>query len=180
MADVLRYLLIFVEVFSSFLLIGAILIQKSKGQGLGMGFGQAMGETFLGAQAGNVLTKSTVTLAIVFFVNTMLLAYLYSDQIGGGSIMEDYSTLQPVPVPQTLPDPQFATPPEGDLLTAPPGSTPDFAPIAPPQTEILPIAPPQADVEAVEPPATVETVEPIQVAPVPDEDAAAPAPNAGE
>ena len=167
MADVLRYILIFVEVFSSFLLIGAILIQKSKGQGLGMGFGQAMGETFLGAQAGNVLTKSTVTLAVVFFINTMLLAHLYSDQIGGGSIMEDYPTLQPVPIPQAVPDARFMAPPEGDLLSAPLESTPDVAPIAPPQ----------AGVEAVDPPTTVESVEPIQVVPVPGEDAAAPAPN---
>ena len=103
MADILRYFLLFIEVVCCILLIGVILIQKSKGQGLGLGFGQAMGESLLGAQAGNVLTKTTVILAITFFLNTFFLAYLYSSSLASDTVMESYETPAPDGSPITSP-----------------------------------------------------------------------------
>jgi len=76
--DVLRYLLLAVEVVSSILLVGVILLQKPRGQGLGISFGAGMGETLFGPRMGNVLTRATVILAIVFLVNTAILALLGS------------------------------------------------------------------------------------------------------
>ncbi|MBT3296040.1 MAG: preprotein translocase subunit SecG [Verrucomicrobia bacterium] len=76
MATFVRYVLILIEVLCSLLLIGVILVQRTKSQGLGMALGGQMGEALFGARMGNVMTKVTVILGIVFLVNTTLLAYI--------------------------------------------------------------------------------------------------------
>jgi preprotein translocase subunit SecG len=68
--------LAFVEILTSFFLISAILIQKTKAQGAGLAFGASMGESLFGSQAGNFLTRTTVILAVVFLVNTVLLGMI--------------------------------------------------------------------------------------------------------
>lgn len=73
-------LLLVVEVLTSFLLIGIILLQKSKSEGLGMAFGAGAGESLFGARAGNVLSKATVVLGIVFIVTTLLLGMSFARQ----------------------------------------------------------------------------------------------------
>ena len=65
-------------VISSLLLIGVILLQRSKGEGLGLAFGASTGESLFGARAGNVLTKITVILGIVFMASALLLGVLYA------------------------------------------------------------------------------------------------------
>ena len=62
----------------AFLLIGVVLLQRSKDQGLGLAFGSGMGETLFGSQAVNVLVKITIVLSIIFFLNTMILARMFS------------------------------------------------------------------------------------------------------
>lgn len=74
--EILRYFLIFVEIVSCFLLLVAILLQKSKGQGVGLTFGTAMGESLFGAQVTNVMVRVTVVLAVIFLITTTLLAML--------------------------------------------------------------------------------------------------------
>ncbi len=66
------------------LLIGLILIQPSKGGGMGAAFG-GVGESVFGAHAGSHLTKATVVLTAIFFVFTLLLATL----IGHGARRSD-------------------------------------------------------------------------------------------
>ncbi len=78
---VLRSFLLLVEVLCSVMLIGLILLQRSKSEGLGAAFGGGMGESLFGSRAGNVLTKMTVILGSVFLVNTLALGILYA----GGS-----------------------------------------------------------------------------------------------
>ncbi|MCX7590510.1 MAG: preprotein translocase subunit SecG [Kiritimatiellae bacterium] len=79
MVNFLYYLLTFVEVLCSFLLLGVILIQRSKSSGLGgLAVGAGMGETLFGPRAGNILTRATVVLAVIFLVNTTILALLGS------------------------------------------------------------------------------------------------------
>ncbi len=73
---IVRGLLVVVEAVCALLLIGVILLQKSKSEGLGVAFGSGMGETLFGSRTGNVLTKITITLGIVFLVTTTLLAVL--------------------------------------------------------------------------------------------------------
>ncbi|MCF7849702.1 MAG: preprotein translocase subunit SecG [Kiritimatiellales bacterium] len=74
----LRTLSIIIEILCCLLLSGIILLQKSKSEGLGMAFGSGMGESLFGARAGNVLTKGTVLLSIVFIVNTVVLGVIFS------------------------------------------------------------------------------------------------------
>lgn len=75
---ILRAILIAVEVITSVLLIGIILIQKAKGGGLGLAFGGGGADSLFGSRAGNVLTKGTIILAIAFMVNTVLLGILHA------------------------------------------------------------------------------------------------------
>jgi len=48
---VVRAILVFVEVLTSLLLIGVVLLQKSKDEGLGLSFGSGMGESLFGSRA---------------------------------------------------------------------------------------------------------------------------------
>ena len=74
--NILRVVLTVVEVVVCFLLITAILIQKSKTQGAGLAFGAGVGETLFGGQIGNVMTKITVVLAVIFLLNTTALTFM--------------------------------------------------------------------------------------------------------
>jgi len=103
------------EIIVCFLLGGVILLQKPKDGGLGVSFGGGMGESLFGAQMGNVLTKVTVGLAIVFLLNTIILSRLTSGS--GQSIMEGVKT--PAPAAQA------------DLPFSNPGTTAPVAPAAP-------------------------------------------------
>jgi len=100
--QMLNYFLIAVEVICSILLLGVILIQRTKSQGMGLAFGGAVGESIFGAQMGNVLTRTTVVLAIIFLVTTTLLAMIGARGAGDGSVM---SGVAPAPVAPTVPAP---------------------------------------------------------------------------
>jgi preprotein translocase subunit SecG len=55
-----------------------ILMQRSKQEGLGAAFGGGFTESVWGAQTSNVLVKTTVILAIIFFLTSISLARLYT------------------------------------------------------------------------------------------------------
>ncbi len=76
----LKSLLVVVEVICCLLLIGLVLLQKSKSEGLGMAFGAGAGESLFGARAGNVLSKATVVLGIIFMANTLVLGVLFAQK----------------------------------------------------------------------------------------------------
>jgi preprotein translocase subunit SecG len=97
----LRGFLLVVEVLSAFMLVVIILMQKSKSQGMGLAFGGAMGESLFGAQMGNVLTKATVVLGIIFLVNTTLLAMI--GPAGAPKSIADTIGAEPVPMTQPAP-----------------------------------------------------------------------------
>jgi len=78
--DIIRGFLVFVEVVTCVLLVCIILLQKSKGGGMGLAFGAGVGEALFGAQAGNILTKTTAVLAVVFLVNTTILSLMGAGQ----------------------------------------------------------------------------------------------------
>ncbi len=95
MLDFIVGLLTFFEVVVALLLIVIILIQQSKaGGGLGAMSG-AVTETFLGAGAGNVLTKLTVILATIFLCTTLLLAVITGQRRPGRSVLDDLPELEP-------------------------------------------------------------------------------------
>ena len=67
-----------VEVLVCLLLALVVMLQKPKEGGLGGAIGGGMLEASLGADAGNVLIKTTAILGAIFLLNTPLLARLTS------------------------------------------------------------------------------------------------------
>lgn len=141
---ILRILLIVVEVVSSMLLIGVILLQKTKGEGLGLAFGSGMGETLFGSRAGNVLTKITVTLSIVFLANTAILGLLFTNA-HETSIIDQRTAPAPLNAPvarESAPVAPTAPLSEAGAPTLLPSSSLGDAPVAAP-VEAAPVAQPQ-------------------------------------
>ncbi len=136
--------LIVVEALISALLIGVIFLQKSKGGMGGSAFGGGgVGEAIFGSRMGNVLTKATVVLAVIFLTNTVLLTMLTARRdSGGGSVTDGV-------VPATAP----ASAPLGGMLPVPadmPVSAPvEAAPVAAPVTVDVP-APVAVDIPVPE------------------------------
>lgn len=125
---ILRVLLIVVEVVTSLLLIGVILLQKTKSEGLGLAFGSGMGETLFGSRAGNVLTKITVTLALVFLANTAILGLLFTNA-HETSIIDQRTAPLPVAAP--------AAPAEAPVpAVAPPAGAPTLMPSVPAEPQV--------------------------------------------
>lgn len=98
---VIRTLLIILEAACSLALIGLILLQKSKDGGLGAAFGAGGGDSLFGARAGNVLTKATVWIGIVFLANTLLLGILFAGSTGSSLVEKELGAQPPVPVQQS-------------------------------------------------------------------------------
>ncbi len=81
MTMIIIRILMGLEAIVCLLLIGIVLIQRSKGQGVGLSFGGGA-EAVFGAQMGNVLTRTTVVLGVIFLLNTAVLAVLKPTQRG--------------------------------------------------------------------------------------------------
>jgi preprotein translocase subunit SecG len=94
----MKAFLIVVLVLCSLLLIGLILLQKSKSEGLGLAFGAGAGESLFGARAGNVLSRATVVLGVVFMASALILGMLFAQK--DKTLMDGVSSdpLQPAAV----------------------------------------------------------------------------------
>jgi len=160
MENVFRIILIIVEIVSCLLLIGVILLQQSKSQGLGMAFGGGMGESLFGSRAGNVLTKITIILSIVFLANTTLLGIMYtSTSSDERSLVEKTGAPAPLPVAPLAPtgNDMMSPPPgqQGTLFpteatpTAAPAVESDVMPVTVQETPTAPVAEEAAPVEPV-------------------------------
>lgn len=103
---VIRTLLIILEAACSLALIGLILLQKSKSEGLGLAFGGGGGESLFGARAGNVLTRATVGIGILFLVNTLILGMLFAGSAGESRVDQELAA-QPAPAEQPAEMPQL-------------------------------------------------------------------------
>ena len=99
--NVIRTLLIILEAACCLALIGLVLLQKSKSEGLGMAFGGGGNDSLFGARAGNVLTKATIGIGILFLVNTLILGILFAGS-ANESLM-DKADMSPAPVQQQAP-----------------------------------------------------------------------------
>lgn len=130
----LLYLLAFVEMLISFLLISTILIQKTKAQGAGLAFGASMGESLFGSQAGNFLTRTTVVLAILFLLNTIALGMIGVRRTSN-SVVDRVAPAKEAVTPAPKPQPAAPAPA--------PAAAPDFgAPVqAPAPAAAAPVAP---------------------------------------
>ena len=150
-----------VEVVVCLLLAMVVMVQKPKEGGLGGAIGGGMLEASLGADAGNVLIKTTAILGAVFLLNTLVLARLTST-VHSKSLMAAEG--EPAPQAEQAPALPMAAPalPEAEIPALP------EAPAAAPALPEVPVAAPAA-------PALPEVPAAAAPAPAPEAAPAAPA-----
>lgn len=89
-------ILLIVQLVASLAIIGLVLMQHGKGADAGAAFGGgggASGSVFGSQGSGNFLSRSTAILATVFFINSLLLAWLVAHPEGGTqSVVESVVT----------------------------------------------------------------------------------------
>ena len=126
-----------VEVLVCLLLAMAVMLQKPKEGGLGGAIGGGMLEASLGADAGNVLIKTTAVLGAVFLLNTLVLARLtstvHSKSLMAGEAEAAPAAEQAPALPMTAPElPAEAVPAVPEVPAAAPAPE---APAAAPAPE---------------------------------------------
>jgi preprotein translocase subunit SecG len=73
----LRTVLTVVEVFSCFIIVALVLIQRGRGADAGAGFGSGASGTVFGARGASTgLSRATAIAAFVFMANSLALAYM--------------------------------------------------------------------------------------------------------
>jgi preprotein translocase subunit SecG len=99
-------------------IIGLVLIQRGKGADAGAGFGAGASGTVFGARgSGSFLSRTTAILATLFFVTSLLLSYLFSQQQAPTSVVDRVQPAAPAaPAP--------ASPQAGMLPSVPVEATP--------------------------------------------------------
>ncbi len=98
--------LIVIQVLLALGIIGLVLLQQGKGSDMGAAFGSGASGTVFGARgSANFLSRTTAVLAVLFFANSLVLAYLV-----GAQPEDESSVVQEAPVvPEAAPSP--AAPP---------------------------------------------------------------------
>jgi preprotein translocase subunit SecG len=137
---ILTFILILVSLF----LVLIVLMQKSKDGGMGATLGGGMAEATFGAETGNVLSRSTIYAAIIFFVLalTLYMGRIYERKHANASATNALPTIAaPAATKATTPAP--ATAPvsvtTGAAATPAPATT-TAAPAKPAPTETAPAA----------------------------------------
>jgi len=117
MIGILIIILLTIHVIVCILLMLIVLMQRPRSEGLGTAFGSAVTESLFGSSAGNILTKITTWLAIIFFATTISLAYFYGLPSGqSGDLKEKLQKMSAA-------GPAEAAAPTGtNLVVAPPGA----------------------------------------------------------
>ena len=91
-------------------MVGAVLLQRSEGGGLGMGGGGGgggMGGFMTGRETANLLTRVTAVLAALFFSTSLMLAIMAGGDRQTRSILDRPATEEPaVPQVPSVPLPQ--------------------------------------------------------------------------
>jgi len=89
-------------------LVIIILIQQGKGAEVGAVFGGSSNTVFGASGAGNVLTRTTSALAVIFFATSLYLAYASSQRASGsifgsssGSVMSKHMGKAPAAAPNS-------------------------------------------------------------------------------
>lgn len=95
--SILAGILQFVLVIVCILLVGVILLQRNKGAGAGVTFGG--GEAVFGADMGNVLTRSTIVLGVLFIAITITLSIINARirSNGPGSVTDGVASALALP-----------------------------------------------------------------------------------
>ncbi len=110
-------ILLVVQVAVAIALIALVLMQHGKGADAGAAFGSGASSTVFGARgSANFLSRSTGILAVVFFLNSLSLAYLAATEPEARSLIEQMQEearqealpdngvpLDPVPLEEPMP-----------------------------------------------------------------------------
>ena len=115
-------LLLVVQVAVSIALIALVLMQHGKGADAGAAFGSGASATVFGARgSANFLSRSTAFLAVVFFLNSLTLAYLASSTPQAESLMDQLEAEEmreegdiPEGIPGTVPRDEESDAPASD------------------------------------------------------------------
>lgn len=115
-------ILLIVQILVAIGIIGLVLVQHGKGADAGAAFGGGASGSVFGARgAGNFLSRTTAILALVFFLNSMGLAWLVSHRGGQGEGSVVDSLVEPAK-PAKEESPASAAP--GDVPDAPDAGLP--------------------------------------------------------
>ena len=108
-----------VHVLAAIGVIGLVLVQHGKGADMGAAFGSgASGSLFGSTGSANFLSRTTAVLAVVFFVTSLTLAYIASNQPKtSGSVMQDAVKSQPASEPTPVGADKAGTPVESGPKT---------------------------------------------------------------
>jgi preprotein translocase subunit SecG len=121
-------------------IIGLVLLQRGKGADAGAGFGAGASGTVFGARgSASFLSRTTAVLATLFFLTSLGLSYLFSQQKAPTSVFDTLPQEAPapvVPMPQSQPLPTLPSPtaPGGEA----PAATTQQAPATPDQQQTQP------------------------------------------
>ena len=86
----MQTILLLIHVLIAIAVVGLVLLQHGKGADAGAAFGSGASQTVFGSQgSGSFLTRVTAILATVFFVTSLMLAYLSTEQVSGSGSVTD-------------------------------------------------------------------------------------------
>jgi preprotein translocase subunit SecG len=109
-------------------IVGLVLLQRGKGADAGAGFGAGASGTVFGARgSASFLSRTTAVLATLFFLSSLGLSYLFSQQKAPTSVMDTLPAEAPAPL-QTEPSSQLPMLPETQPA---PATGPSPAPATP-------------------------------------------------
>jgi preprotein translocase subunit SecG len=117
----LQTLAVVFHVLLALAIVALVLLQRGKGADAGAGFGAGASGTVFGARgSASFLSRTTAVLATLFFLTSLGLSYLFSQQKQPTSVVDTVQQQAPLPVP-SLPSGQ-------PVMPAPPAAAPAPAP----------------------------------------------------
>ena len=127
----LQTLAVVFHVLLAVAIIGIVLLQRGKGADAGAGFGAGASGTVFGARgSASFLSRTTAVLATLFFLTSLGLTYLFSQQKESTSVVD--TVTQEAPVPVTSPAPLPSLPATPATNTPAPATAPAAVPAAVP------------------------------------------------
>ncbi len=94
----LQSIVLVAHVGVALMIIGLVLLQRGKGAEAGTGFGAGASGTVFGARgSANFLSRATGLLATLFFISSLVLAYLSTQRTAPTSLLEAPATEQSAP-----------------------------------------------------------------------------------
>jgi len=100
--------ILIVHVLVAIAIIGLILLQQGKGSEMGASFGAGASQTLFGSDgSGNILTKATSWLAVLFFCTSLGLAIVSKQKVEGAGEID-------LPVPAAVESKEIPSMPESN------------------------------------------------------------------